>query len=128
LSLSSLPPSIWRNSRSSISLTAMSNCVSRSDCSASPVSKNSCRTVKSLSSSSAFWYLVTQRFFSWISLRISSAFFGSSQKPGACVFSSSSSTSYFFLSMSKVPPQGTQPLIQIFQPFGSKHKYCLFVR
>jgi hypothetical protein len=53
--------------------------------------------------------------------KISSAFLGSFQKSGDVVSSSFSLMSSFFLSTSKIPPQGFQPLTDIFMHFRGYH-------
>jgi len=49
------------------------------------------------------------------------------QKSGAKVFSSSFVISIILLSMSKIPPQRTKTLYNIFYLFGICHNYCIFV-
>ena len=56
-----------------------------------------------------------------MSFNCSSAFLGSSQKFGLSVFSSSSSISRIFLSMSKIPPQRFNALPEISQLFYCCH-------
>jgi hypothetical protein len=66
-------------------------------------------------------YVSIQFFLDLVSLSVSSAFLGSSQKVGARLFSSNSSASRIFLSMSKMPPQRFLALAKISQLFNINH-------